>query len=154
MNKIKATKEMRTVFLSEVYGEAAFKSAFTLSSGDKKRKAGLLWQLESQTKQCVAEYYESENIGLPLSVLSSFKGKIIGAIFPFFPWRLVLNIILFETKGYFILFERLESQADEKHKAFFKYLVDHEIAVRVFAQQELDRNPEAAEQAIITLLKT
>ena len=154
MKKRMATKEMKTVYLSEVYGESAFRSAFILSSGNKKRKADLLWRLEKQTKEKVIKYYEHENMVLPLSAFSVMKGSVIGFVFPFFPWSLVMNIILLETKEYLALFERLEMESDESNKIFFKYLVDHEMAIRTFAQKELEKKPKEAEQVIIDLLSS
>ena len=148
----KPSKDLIITLESEAYGEASFRSAYYVSTGAKKRKAEALWQLEIQTKSRVLEYFEHNQLPIPSLKVALVKGSILGLIFPIFPWRLVMKIILQETEMFLEVFHRLEAQASEQDKSFFKYLVDHEVAIRRFAEQELENNPEQALQAITHLL--
>lgn len=145
-------QDIKTVYLSEVYGEASFRSAYGLSRGRKKVRAKALLDLERQTKARVLAYYRRNRIRVPASSMMALKGRLLGLVFPLFPWRWVLKIILHETEGFLLLFQRLAEQADEQEKDFFQYLVDHEIAIRRFAELELQGRPDAALTAITDLL--
>ncbi len=149
---LKQSKDLTITLESEAYGEASFRSAYYVSTGAKKRKAEALWQLEIQTKDRVLEYFERNQIPIPGLRIPAIKGCILGLIFPIFPWRLVMKIILKETEMFLEIFRHLEAQASEQDKPFFTYLVDHEVAIRRFAELELDNNPDEALQAITCLL--
>ncbi|KXJ54126.1 MAG: hypothetical protein AXW15_08715 [Neptuniibacter sp. Phe_28] len=149
---LKLSKDLIVTLQSEAYGEASFRSAYYVSTGVKKRKAKALWQLEIQTKSRVLEYFEHNQFPIPSLKVAAVKGSILGLIFPIFPWRLVMKIILKETEMFLEVFHRLEAQAPKQDKPFFKYLVDHEIAIRRFAVLELENSPEQALQAVTRLL--
>lgn len=152
MTEPKPSKDLLTALESEVYGEASFRSAYYVCFGAKKRKAEALWKLETQTRERIMAYYEENNLATPKLRLALIKGSIIGLIFPLFPWKLIQHIILKETEHYLTVFRRLESQADDNDKPLFRYLVDHEIAIRRFAEMELANKPEEAYYAIANLL--
>lgn len=146
------SKDLIITLESEAYGEASFRSAYYISTGAKKRKAEALWQLEIQTKSRVLEYFERNQLPMPGLKIAAIKGSLLGLIFPIFPWRLVMKIILQETEMFLEVFHRLEAQASEQDKTLFKYLVDHEIAIRRFAELELQNKPDEALQAVTCLL--
>ena len=148
----KPSKDLRITLESEAYGEASFRSAYIVSFGEKKKKAEALWQLEVQTKERVLDYFQKYNFSTPRLHWHTYKGRIIGLIFPVFPWKIVLRIILSETKYFLDIFRRLEDQATELDKPFFSYLVEHELAIRRFAELELQNEPEKALLAINCLL--
>ena len=149
---LKRSKDLIVTLQSEAYGEASFRSAYYVSTGAKKRKAEALWRLEIQTKSRVLEYFEHNQFPIPSLKVAAVKGSILGLIFPIFPWRLVMKIILKETEMFLEVFHRLEAQAPKQDKPFFKYLVDHEIAIRRFAVLELENSHEQALQAVTRLL--
>lgn len=149
----KASKDLKITLTSEVYGEASFRSAFYISSGVKKLKAKALWQLEIQTKARVMDYFERHNLAKPNFFWPSLKGTVLGLTFPLLPWKIVLKIILKETEGYLQVFQHLAQQASTEEQDFFNYLVDHEVAIRRFAELELDNQPGAALNAITCLLE-
>ncbi|WP_067984817.1 hypothetical protein [Neptuniibacter pectenicola] len=149
---LKLSKDLIVTLQSEAYGEASFRSAYYVSTGVKKRKAKALWQLEIQTKSRVLDYFEYNQLPIPDLKMAAIKGSFLGLIFPIFPWRLVMKIILKETEMFLDVFQRLEAQAPKQDKPFFKYLVDHEIAIRRFAELELENSPEQALQAVTCLL--
>ena len=153
MQSKKTTTDLIIALQSEIYGEASFRSAYYVSAGAKKEKAQALWALEKQTKVGVLEYYRRHNIPLPRLVLPAIKGSLLGLIFPIFPWKIILHIIRKETDYYLHIFRRLEGQANEDDKAFFKYLVAHEVAIKQFAEFELDNKPDEALRSIKSLLK-
>lgn len=148
----KPSNDLKTTLSSEAYGEASFRSAFYISSGVKKRKAEALWQLEIQTKAQVEDYFERHNLAKPRFFWPVFKGTVLGLTFPILPWKIVLKIILKETEGYLQVFQHLAQQATAEEQGFFNYLVDHEVAIRRFAELELDNKPDAALEAITGLL--
>ncbi len=152
MNSQTACPDLLIAIQSEAYGEASFRSAHWLSCGSKKAKAQALWQLEHQTKGRVTNYFKHHNLAVPNLTLASLKGRVIGLIFPVFPWRWVMKILLSETAPYLTVFKRLQAGACAQDRAFFDYLVDHEMALQKFAQLELDGRQAEALEAITALL--
>ena len=134
----KPTEDLAIALQSEVLGEAFFRSAYYFGWwSNHSHKVKMLWQLETQTKKRILEYFEVNNIEIPKLSRTVTKGSILGAFCVLVPWSLVLKQILKETEYYQTVFRRLEGQMPKKNRELFRYIVAHEVAIGQFASIEL-----------------
>ena len=149
----KPTEDLAIALKSEVLGEAFFRSAyystFFLNRGDK---AKVLWQLETQTKNRILEYFKVNSIEIPKLKWAAAKSSILGVFYLVAPWHIVLKEILKETEYYLKVFRRLSKQAIEQDKELFKYIVAHEVAIEQFAEIELVNSGDHSLDSIKALL--
>ncbi|MEL6927992.1 MAG: hypothetical protein AAFO95_05085 [Cyanobacteria bacterium J06600_6] len=145
--------DLITTLKSEVQGEAFFRSAYyaaIFSRHRSKRKA--LWQLETQTKIRIIEYFQVNNLERPNLGWLALKSSVIGVIYSFFSSNIVLDQIIRKTEYYLEVFRRLENRASEADRQFFEYIVAHEVAIRQFIEIELSNSNENSLKGIKALL--
>ena len=149
----KPTEDLEIALESEVLGEAFFRSAYyTAFFSNRRNKVKALWQLETQTKKRIIEYFKVNSIKIPTLRWAAFKGSILGVFYPIASWHIVLKKIIKETEYYLAVFRRLEEQASEKDRDFFKYVIAHEVAIRRFAEIELINSGDRSLEPIEMLL--
>ncbi len=95
-----------------------------------------MWRLERQTKTRILQYFAANRIEVPNVVGTTIKGTVLGLLFPLSPWKGILKNTIKETEYNLELFHRLEREAPEKDRDFFKYIVAHELAIKQFAELE------------------
>lgn len=149
----KPIKDLVIALKSEVLGEAFFRSVYYAAFfSNRRNKVKTLWQLETQTKKRILEYFQANSIEIPNLRWTAVKGSILGISYLFIPWHLVLKEILKETEYYLKGFRRLEEQATEQNKDFFKYIVAHEVAIKRFSEIELANRGNNSLKTIEALL--
>ena len=147
------TKDLAIALKSEVLGEAFFRSAYYAAFlANHRNNAKVLWQLETQTKKRILEYFALNKIEIPKLRCTAAKGSILGVLYSIVPRHAVLKEILKETEYYLEVFRRLEEQAVKKDRELFEYIVVHEVAIAQFAQMELANKSDNSLEPIKALL--
>ena len=149
----KFTEDLAIALKSEVLGEAFFRSAYYAAFfSNRRNSAKVLWQLETQTKTRILEYFTVNQIEIPKFRWTAAKGLILGIFYSFVPSHIVLREMLKETEYYLNVFRRLEKQATKKDKQLFTYIVAHEVAIARFAKIEITNSDRNSLEAIEALL--
>lgn len=139
MNYPQFSSDLYRLYQSEVYGAATFAAAAKYCRNpEKKAKLMKLMLLEEQTKVRVLKYVERHNLHVRYPHGWALRGKIEGLGMNLAPWSFSMKQILKATTFYYEIFTRLYENADVEDREFFAYVMQHEEALKNFAQRELD----------------
>ena len=151
---ISESNDLEIMIKGEFYGEAVFKvaSKASLFNPQLKAKASTIAQLETQTKIRALDYCKNNGINAPKQTLDVVKGTIQGVFLPIVPWKMIMKIALKTIDDHLPVLYRLEKDASDQDKAFFHYLVKHELAIKHFVRMELANKPNESLDQIKALL--
>ena len=142
MSNLALPPDLKIALESEYLGEIAFMLSYYLTfDGRKKALMKALWELEVQTKQRLLAYCRKQGYPVPLSLAARLKGVLYGLITPALPWKVTIDATLKETDNFLAVFNRLLESATEEDRSLFQYVVDHEIAIKRFAELESQSPP-------------
>lgn len=138
------------IYKSEVMGEALFGLAAKLTiNAERKTKWQTLAKLELQTKNA---YLEKQTVTPRYPVLSRIAGYFFGVLFAILPWKVAMRALQDGTQPLLLKFEDLLRQSSASDKAFYQYVLDHEKAIREFADRELQAGHDSL-SPIVALLR-
>ncbi len=69
-------------------------------------------------------------------LLSRVLGTLAGLVFALMPWRTAMKSLASGTAPFMAEFKSLLADASEEDRAFFQFVLDHEIAIEAFALKE------------------
>lgn len=146
--------DLKIVLESEVLGETAFRLSYYLTFNPRRKQLmKALWALEAQTKNRLLAYFDKEGYQVPRTTGAWLKGLLYGLITPALPWSVTISATLKETDHFLAVFKRLLASAPEEDKAFFQYVVDHEVAIKRYAELESESPPGDSLTAVQALLE-
>ena len=149
-NPIIAVADLQLLFASERLGVAMFSTLQRLSINKSKiQKWQLLLALEQNTLAEVRALASRQGLPIPSTPVATITGVFYGILFTLLPWKLNMRLLRSGTRAYLPLFERLKAQHSDP---VFGYLLAHEQALKVFAEQELHGNSSNAASAIRQVL--
>jgi len=149
----KPSKDLLLTLKGEAVGEASLRSAYFLSPQKHKEKVEALRKLEGQTKERVLEYFGKNDIEVPSLWVATTIGTLLGFLLPLIPWTLAMKKVLPVADKGIEVFRRMELQASEGDKEFFAYVVAHEVAIRRFAEMELEGSEQSSLEPVTALLE-
>ena len=138
-------KDLAAIYRSEVTGEALFNTAAALTFSANKAKWLTLAALERQTRLRYLDFVAEQPGAARFPAGSLLLGYGFGVLFGLMPWRAAMNMLQSGTTPLIEVFTRLDEHADENSKAFFDYVLQHELAIDAFARAELAGKPNAIE---------
>mgnify|MGYP003632542738 CR=1 FL=1 len=152
-NMNKPSQDLLTTLKGEVLGEALFRTAYYLCfAQERKKKMYILWKLEAQTKERILKYFGENNIEVPGLMLAAITGAGLGVLLTLTPWSQVIKAMPPVADKGLEIYRRLELQAPEEYKALFAYVVAHEVALKRFAEIEIEGNEQESLEPIEALL--
>jgi hypothetical protein len=134
------TRDLARLIESEALGVAFFATAAHLSVTEEERRAwGALRDLEIQTNAGVSSFVERAELpGGARNRIASTAGFAGGTGLRLVPFSTRLQVIRRGTKRYLPAFQRLaEHYTGTDEAMFFKYVVQHELAIISFTTRAL-----------------
>lgn len=146
-------QDLNTILTSEILGEHLFNTAARLTTDVTKRKKWqILAALETQTRHYFIDYLRQSQQYAKADSTAKLQASISGATLAMLPWKTAMQLLDDGTKKYLKAFKRLQQHSNPEDLAFFSYVVEHELAIKRFAQLEKQGNTAQSLQAVEALL--
>lgn len=145
--------DLNKIHRSEVTSQVVFSLASKLSlSSEKKARWQTLARLEVQTRDRYLNYMNNLGISPRVPMSAKLTGVLLAILFAVLPWGVVMKLLRDGTPPLIVVFSRLARECDERDKAFFDYVLAHELAIEKFATLELAGDRENSIEPVLELL--
>jgi hypothetical protein len=145
---------LRLAFQGEVLGESAYAVAARLTRVPRqRRKWEVLRQLETQTRECLAQALQREGIPARAALVLQVAGGLVGLLAALAPWRLTMGLLgraIAVTQRWFA---RVAQETAVDDPSVFQYLVVHERAQGEFVRRERTGDEAGSLTPILRLLQ-
>lgn len=145
---------LRLAFQGEVLGESAYAVAARLTwVPRRRRKWEVLRQLETQTRECLAQALQREGIPARVALVLQVAGALVGVLAALAPWRLTMGLLgraITVTQRWFA---RVAQETAVDDPSLLQYLVAHERAQGEFVRRERTGDEAGSLTPILRLLQ-
>jgi hypothetical protein len=145
---------LRVAFQGEVLGESAYAVAARLTwVPRRRRKWEALRQLETQTRECLAQALQREGIPARATLSLQVAGALVGLLAALTPWRLTMGLLgraITVTQRWLA---RIAQEATVDDSSLLRYLVAHEHAQGEFVRHERAGDEAGSLTPILRLLQ-
>lgn len=145
---------LRVAFQVEVLVESAYAVAARLTWAPRRRRQWeALRQLETQTRECLAQALRREGIPARAALVLRVAGALVGLLAALAPWRLTMSLLgraIAVTQRWFARVAR-ETAVDDP--SLLQHLVAHERAQGEFVRRERAGDEAGSLTPILRLLQ-